>query len=75
MTTLTSLKPGQRATIRNIHGGGAIRQRLLDIGMRPTVIVELERVAPSGNPVWIRLGNAQISLRNGEASSVEVEVI
>ncbi len=77
MLTLSNLHPGQRATMRNIHIHGArpVRQRLLDMGMRPNATVELERVAPTGNPVWIRVANAQISLRSAEASNVEVEIL
>ena len=75
MTTLSQLSPGQRAKVTTVHGGGAIRQRLLDIGILPTATVELQRVAPTGNPMWIKLGGAQISLRSTEASSVEVEIL
>ena len=73
MTSLSLLKPGQRARITAIAGGGAIRQRLLDIGFLPATAIAIERVAPAGDPIWVRLQGSQISLRRREADTVLVE--
>jgi ferrous iron transport protein A len=70
--SIANLVPGQRARVVSIGGGGAIRQRLLDMGLMRRAIVEVQRVAPSGDPIWIRLDGYQLSLRRREAASVKV---
>ena len=70
--SIAQLKPGDRARVTQISGSGAIRQRLLDMGILPDVTVEVERVAPAGDPIWIKLQGFQLSLRANEASSVKV---
>ena len=57
-----------------MNGTGAIRQRLLDMGILPKHLVEVERVAPAGDPIWIRLEGYQLSLRRAEASSILVAI-
>lgn len=66
------LKPGEQGTVAQIKGGGAIRQRLLDMGVLPDAQVKMERVAPNGEPVWIKLDGSQLALRRSEAESVIV---
>jgi len=70
--SIAQLKPGDRARVTQVNGTGAIRQRLLDMGILPDVTVEVERVAPAGDPIWIKLQGFQLSLRLKEASSVLV---
>ena len=70
--SLSELKPGQKATVKQVNGKGAIRQRLLDMGILPEVVVEVERVAPTGDPIWIKLQGFQLSLRLKEAATVLV---
>ncbi len=74
MTTISQLKPGQRARVARIGGTGAIRQRLLDMGLLPRVAILVQRVAPAGDPIWIKLENFQLSLRRSEAATVFVAV-
>ena len=64
------LKPGEDGKVTQIKGGGAIRQRLLDMGILPDVQIQMERVAPNGEPVWIKLDGSQLALRRCEAESV-----
>jgi DtxR family Mn-dependent transcriptional regulator len=71
--SLSELKPGERARVAQVNGSGAIRQRLLDMGLLPNVQIEVERVAPTGSPIWIKLGGFQLSLRPNEADAVMVE--
>jgi DtxR family Mn-dependent transcriptional regulator len=70
--SLVDLAPGERATVAQVGARGAVRQRLLDMGMLPAAEIEVERVAPTGDPVWIRLGGTQLALRRAEAASVRV---
>jgi DtxR family Mn-dependent transcriptional regulator len=71
--TLADLKPGEVAVVSQVHGTGAVRQRLLDTGLLPGSSVEVERVAPDGDPIWIRMEGFAISLRRKDASTVSVE--
>ena len=75
LVALPDLKIGQRAQVMLVEGAGAVRQRLLDMGMLPGTVVELLRIAPAGGPLWIRMGGAQLSLRRGEARPVLVQPI
>ena len=70
--SLYELKPGELGRVTHVHAEGGIRQRLLDMGLLPNVLVEMQRAAPSGTPVWIRLEGSQIALRKAEAQSVLV---
>jgi DtxR family Mn-dependent transcriptional regulator len=70
--TLARLRAGERARVVQVNGGGALRQRLLDMGVLPNVELELQRVAPVGDPLWIRLEGFQVSLRRREAQAVVV---
>ncbi|MBW2524601.1 MAG: metal-dependent transcriptional regulator [Deltaproteobacteria bacterium] len=67
------LRPGQSGTVTHVNARGSIRQRLLDMGVLPDAAVELVRVAPAGNPIWIRLDGTQIALRKAEAEAVLVK--
>jgi ferrous iron transport protein A len=58
--------------VTQVNARGAIRQRLLDMGMLPESRVEIERVAPAGEPIWLRLHGTQLALRRGEAEAVVV---
>jgi len=68
--TIKGLKPGEKGRVARIKGIGAIRQRLLDMGIMPNVLIEMERVSPAGDPIWIKLQGTQLSLREKEAESV-----
>jgi Fe2+ transport system protein FeoA len=71
--TLADLRAGEQGTVVQIHGAGAIRQRLLDMGILPGTTLAVERIAPAGGPVWIRSQGFQLSLRKKEAQAVAVE--
>ena len=75
MMSIASLKPGQSGRVRQVNCEGAIRQRLLDMGILPGVQLELARVAPAGDPVWIRLQGYELALRKNEASQVSIEAV
>ncbi|MBW1807421.1 MAG: DtxR family transcriptional regulator [Deltaproteobacteria bacterium] len=70
--SVADLQPGEKGSVTHVNGHGAIRQRLLDMGILPKVIVEVERVAPSGDPIWIKLQGFQLSLRRKEADAILV---
>ena len=71
---LSELKVGERGRISKVGGSGQVHRRILDMGVIPPATVEVERIAPLGDPIWIRLRGYQLSLRKEEASNVYVEV-
>ena len=72
--TACELRPGQTGTIVKINANASIRQRLLDMGMVPTVQVRFERTTLTGDPIWLRVQDYQVSLRREEAERVLVEI-
>jgi Fe2+ transport system protein FeoA len=74
LTTLDRLPPGVRARIRKVGGAGAIRRRLLDMGLRQDVEIRVARIAPLGDPVEIHVMDYHLSLRKVEAANIEVEI-
>lgn len=70
--SIASMKPGQSGVVTQITATGALRQRLLDMGILPETKVDVERTGPGGHPLWIRCQGARLALRRAEASSVLV---
>ena len=73
LTTLEELKPGQRARIVKIKGRGAVNKRIVDMGVTPGTIVEVERVAPLGDPIGVKVRGYHLSVRKEEAAGITVE--
>jgi ferrous iron transport protein A len=71
--TLNQLKPGERATIVKVGGEGAVRRRILDMGVVSGADIEVVRVAPLGDPVEFRVKGYNLSLRKSEAQNIQVE--
>ena len=72
--TLSDLKPGSRATITGVRGNGALRRRLLEMGLSRGTHIEVIRVAPMGDPVEYRLRGYNLSLGKAEAKLIEVSL-
>ena len=72
--TLDKLPIGQRAVITAVGGEGALRCRLLDMGLIPKTSVQVEKVAPLGDPLELRVRGYSLSLRKEDAGKIEVEV-
>ncbi len=70
MKSILELTAGETGVVQQILGTGAVRQRMLDMGILPKERVRLERIAPSGDPVWIELDGTHLALRRREAASV-----
>ena len=71
--TLNELKIGAAAVITAVGGDGALRCRLLDMGIIPKTRVTLQKVAPMGDPIEIRVRGYELTLRVEEAEKIEVE--
>lgn len=72
--TLNELKIGAAAVITAVGGDGALRCRLLDMGIIPKTRVTLQKVAPMGDPIEIRVRGYELTLRVEEAEKIDVEV-
>ncbi len=73
-TTLRDLKPGQKARIVKIKGRGGVNKRIVDMGFTPGTMVEVERVAPLGDPIDVKVKGYHLSLRKDEAAGISVEM-
>ena len=70
--SIADLKPGQRGVVTHITATGALRQRLLDMGLLPETTVDVVRAAIGGDPLWIRCQGARLALRGSEARAIGV---
>ena len=75
MRTLAELEIGGRAVVSKVHGEGAIRRRLFDMGITPGAEVYLRKKAPLGDPIEIALRGYELTLRKSEAANVEISAI
>ncbi len=73
MKTLRDVAAGESVKIVQLHGDGAIRRRIMDMGMTKGVTVYVRKVAPLGDPLEVSLRGYELSLRKAEAALVEVE--
>ena len=72
---LNELRKGEKGRIVKIAGKGNIHRRLLDMGLVSGTDIQLQRVAPLGDPIEIKVRGYSLSLRKEEAASIQVEVI
>ncbi len=72
--TLDQLPLARDAVITKVGGEGALRCRLLDMGLIPKTAVRVEKVAPLGDPIELRVRGYALSLRKEDARNIEVEV-
>lgn len=73
MKTLKDIKIGQSARVVKLHGEGALRRRIMDMGMTKGVTVTVRKVAPLGDPLEVTLRGYELSLRKDDAAMIEVE--
>ena len=71
--TLNELKTGSSGIITAVGGDGPLRCRLLDMGLIPRTRVTLQKVAPMGDPIEIRVRGYELTLRVEEAQKIEVQ--
>ncbi len=72
--TLDQLAVGQTARVRKVGGQGAVRRRLMDMGVINGVEIELVKAAPLGDPLEYLLRGYHLSLRKAEAQVIEIEL-
>ena len=71
---LLEMQPGQKAKIVKIEGRGSTNKRIVDMGVEPGTMIEVERVAPLGDPVDVKVKGYHLSLRRDEATDITVEL-
>ena len=70
--TLDQLNVGETATIFQVGGQGALRRRLLDMGLTPRTQVMVRKVAPMGDPIELHLRGYELTLRCDDAHNIQV---
>lgn len=73
MKTLRDVKVGERATIVRLHGEGALKRRIMDMGLTRGTEVYVQKVAPLGDPMELTVRGYELSVRKGDAGLIEVE--
>ncbi len=74
-TTLDRITPGHRGRVLRLSGNASIRRRIMDMGVTPGAEIEVERLAPLGDPIEIEVRGYHLSLRKREAAQIVVEPI
>ena len=73
MKTLKEVNIGETVTFKKLHGEGAIKRRIMDMGITKGVSVTIRKVAPLGDPIEITVRGYELSLRKADAEMIEVE--
>ncbi len=73
METLKDVKIGQTVRVVKVEGSGAIRRRIMDMGITKGVVIYVRKVAPLGDPVEITVRGYELSLRKHDAQMIIVE--
>ena len=73
MKTLKQIKVGGRARVVKLHGEGALRRRIMDMGITKGVEIYVRKVAPLGDPIELNVRNYELSIRRADAELIEVE--
>ena len=72
MRTLRDVKGGETVAVVKLHGEGALRRRIMDMGITRGTSVYVRKVAPLGDPVEITIRGYELSIRKGDADCIEV---
>ena len=73
MKTLKDVKVGQTATVVKLHGEGAVKRRIMDMGLTRGVEIFVRKVAPLGDPMELNVRGYELSVRKSDAETIEVE--
>lgn len=71
--TLKEVKVGNTCTVKRINGIGALKRRIMDMGITKGAEISVRKVAPLGDPIEITVRNYELSLRKSDAELIEVE--
>ncbi|HRX59450.1 MAG TPA: FeoA family protein [Eubacteriales bacterium] len=72
MKTLRDVKIGQTAKVLRLHGEGALKRRIMDMGITSGTDIYVRKVAPLGDPMEVTVRGYELSVRKGDAENIEV---
>lgn len=72
MKTLGDIKVGESATVRRLCGEGAVRRRIMDMGITKGADIYVRRVAPLGDPIELTVRGYELSIRRADAQTIEI---
>ena len=73
MKTLRDVKVGDTVTVVKLHGEGAVKRRIMDMGITKGTSVYVRKVAPLGDPMELTVRNYELSLRKADSEMIEVQ--
>lgn len=73
MKTLRRVNVGETVKVVKLHGEGAVKRRIMDMGLTKGVAVHIRKVAPLGDPIEVTVRGYELSLRKADAEMIEVE--
>jgi ferrous iron transport protein A len=73
MKTLRDVAVGDTAKVKKLHGEGAVKRRIMDMGITKGITVYVRKVAPLGDPLELTVRGYELSLRKADAEMIEVE--
>ncbi len=73
MKTLNDVKVGNTVSVVRLHGEGAVKKRLMDMGLTKGTSIAVRKLAPLGDPIEVTVRNYELSIRKADAQMVEVE--
>ena len=73
MKTLRDVKIGETVAVKKLHGEGAIKRRIMDMGITKGAEIYVGKVAPLGDPIELTVRGYELSLRKADAEMIEVE--
>lgn len=72
MKTLREVKVGQTAVVSKLHGEGAVRRRIMDMGITKGTVLKVQKVAPLGDPMELTVRGYELSVRKADAEMIEL---
>ena len=73
MQTLKTIKPGDTARVVKVHGEGAVKRRIMEMGITKGASIAVRKTAPLGDPIEITVRGYELSIRKADAELIEVE--
>lgn len=73
MKTLKDIKVGESARVVKLHGEGAVKRRIMDMGITKGIEVSVRKVAPLGDPMELTVRGYELSIRRADAEMIEVK--
>ena len=73
MKTLRDVKIGETVKVVKLHGEGAVKRRIMDMGITKNTDIYVRKVAPLGDPIEVTVRNYELSLRKADAEMIEVK--